>query len=64
MKISTKSDNWELLIVMVAIMTPFFLMAGDLKDLDEVMKSATGVAFVGAVIAIYRIWKGSREPND
>lgn len=47
----------ELIVILVAVLAPFFFMAGDLTDMDEVMKSGVGIAVVGGVLTVYRIWK-------
>ena len=55
------ADKLELLLVFIFALAPMWLMAGDLSDMDEVVKSGVGVACVAAVVTIYRIWKIRRK---
>lgn len=53
----------ELAVVMVAVLTPMFLLASEV-DGDEFSKAGSGL-FLGAVVAgvttIYKIWKGATK---
>jgi len=55
------ADKLELLLVFIFAVAPMWLMAGDWSDMDEVVKSGVGIACVGAVVTIYRIWKIRRK---
>ena len=48
----------ELIIGFVAAATPFWMMANDWSDMDEVVKSGVGVAFLSAIVVMYKVWKG------
>ena len=56
-----KNDLVELGLVLIAAITPFFFMASDLEDMSELLSGGLGIAFVAAVVTIYRTWKGHRE---
>lgn len=45
----------ELVIVMVAVLTPQFLLASEI-DGDEFAKATTGVAMAGVVVAAYKVY--------
>ena len=49
------------MLVFIFAVAPMWLMAGDWSDMDEVVKSGVGIACVGAVVTIYRIWKIRRK---
>jgi len=56
-----KNDLRELVLVFIFAVAPMWCMAGDWSDMDEVVKSGVGIACVGAVVTIYRIWKIRRK---
>lgn len=49
----------ELIIVLVAALSPMFLLASKLSDGDEFIKAGIGAGAATAVLSIYKIWKGS-----
>lgn len=50
---------WLLLLIVVAALLPNFLLASRV-DADEFVKSGTGVATVGAIVAIWKAWLRAR----
>lgn len=50
----------ELVLVIVAVLTPQFVLAAKV-DGDELAKATAGVAMAGVVVAAYRVWKGVAE---
>lgn len=50
----------ELAIVMVAILTPQFLLANEV-DGDEFAKAMSGVALAGVVVAAYRVFCSKKK---
>ncbi len=46
----------ELIIVLVAVLTPQFLMAHEL-DGDELIKATSGLALGGVALAAYKVWQ-------
>lgn len=48
--------NIELLIVMVATLVPFYLMASSLKDGSEFKSTGFGIAASAAIVGVYRMW--------
>ena len=63
-KVIKKNDLVELVIVFVFATLPFWVMAGNLKDLSEAKAEAFGLATVAAVVTIYRIWKGLHDKKN
>lgn len=50
----------ELVLVIVAVLTPQFVLAAKV-DGSELAKATAGVAMAGVVVAAYRVWKGVAE---
>ncbi len=51
----------ELLILMTAVMAPFFILANEVSG-DEMLKASAGIFLAAAtatVITAYKVWKGS-----
>ena len=53
----------ELAIVMVAVLTPQFLLANEV-DGDEFAKATTGVALAGVVVAAYKVYLSIAEKRE
>lgn len=51
-----KNDFKELVFVVVAALAPMWVLAGNLSDGDEMVKSGAGAACCTAVVAVYRLW--------
>ena len=53
----------ELIVLFIAILSPFYYQANSLKDGDEVSKTTLGLIQVGALAAIfkgYQIWNNNQ----
>ena len=53
-------ETMELLILMVAALSPFFYLAGHV-DGDEFQKAATSAGQVAVVITIYKLYKSYQD---
>lgn len=53
----------ELVLVIVAVLTPQFVLAAKV-DGDELAKATAGVAMAGVVVAAYRVWKGVSDARS
>ena len=58
-----KTRHVELLIVLVAALTPQFLLASEING-DEFAKSTSGAVLAGIILGIYRVWRGGEKTPE
>ena len=54
----TRGTLTELVIIIAALLWPFFFYAKTI-DGDEFLKSGVGLATLGMVVAVYKLWLGT-----